>query len=206
MLLLVGLGNPGPEYARNRHNVGFMVAGEIARRHGFGPPRNRFQGHAAEGRLEDEPTLLLKPMTYMNDSGRAVAEAMRYRGLGPGDIVVIHDEIDLAAGKLRMKAGGGTAGHNGLRSIEAHIGPDFRRMRIGIGRPTHKEDVLRWVLRDFAKSDRAWLEPLLEAVAEAAPLLAKGRDSAFASRVALILNPPPPRGEAPPAGEAEDTA
>jgi peptidyl-tRNA hydrolase, PTH1 family len=190
VLLLVGLGNPGPEYAHNRHNVGFMAADGIAHRHGFERPRNRFKGLLSEGRLDGEPTLILKPMTYMNESGRAVAEAMRYRDLEPADVLVVHDEIDLLAGKLRMKTGGGTAGHNGLRSIAAHIGPEFRRMRIGVGRPMHKEDVLRWVLRDFAKADRAWLEPLLEAIAEAAPLLAGGQDSAFASKVALILRPP----------------
>jgi len=202
VLLLVGLGNPGPEYARNRHNVGFMVADEIARRHGFAPQRNRFQGLVSEGRLGGEPALILKPMTYMNESGRSVGAAMRYRELQPADVLVVHDEIDLAAGKLRMKKGGGTAGHNGLRSIEAHIGRDFRRMRIGVGRPTHKEDVLRWVLRDFPKSDREWLDPLLEAIAEAAPLLAKGQDSAFASKVALSLNPPESKPSPPPLDKA----
>ena len=205
MLLLVGLGNPGPEHARNRHNVGFMAVDEIARRHGFSAPRNRFKGQIAEGRLEDEPALLLKPMTYMNNSGRAVAEAMRYRNLAPSDVLVIHDEIDLAAGKLRMKAGGGTAGHNGLRSIDAHIGREFRRMRVGVGRPMHKEDVLRWVLRDFAKADREWLSPLIDAIAEAAPLLATGQDSAFASKVALILNPPAPKPKPAPTERGAST-
>lgn len=203
MLLLVGLGNPGPEYARHRHNVGYMALDEIARRHDFPAPRRRFQGLLAEGRLAGRKVLALKPTTFMNDSGRAVAEAARFYDVVPADIVVVHDEIDLMPGKLRVKAGGGGAGHNGLRSIDAHIGPEFRRIRIGIGRPRHKEDVRRYVLHDFAKADHDWLGPLLAAIAEAAPLLAKDDDPGFATKVALLLRPPGekprPRPAAPPA-------
>jgi len=190
VLLLVGLGNPGSEYARNRHNVGFVAVDGIMRRHGFGPARRRFQGALSEGRLGGRKTLVLKPTTFMNASGQAVGEAARFFKLAPQDIVVFHDEIDLVAGKLRVKRGGGVAGHNGLRSIDAHIGRDFRRVRVGVGRPRLKEDVQRYVLRDFAKADRTWLEPLIDAIAEAAPLLAEDDDSGFATKVALILRPP----------------
>jgi peptidyl-tRNA hydrolase, PTH1 family len=186
LLLLAGLGNPGPDYARHRHNVGFMAADAIAEAHGFGPPRRKFRGLLREGSLGGEKCLILKPQTWMNDSGESVAEAVRFHKLEPADLTVVHDELDLAPGKVRVKRGGGTAGHNGLRSIGAHIGPDFRRVRIGIGHPGAKELVLRWVLNDFAKADAEWLEPLLEAIAEAAPLLAKGDDAAFATRVALL--------------------
>lgn len=189
MLLLVGLGNPGPEYARHRHNVGYMALDEIARRHEFAAPRRRFQGLLAEGRLAGRKVLALKPTTYMNASGRAVGEAARFHDIPPGEIVVIHDEIDLVPGKIRLKTGGGVAGHNGLRSIAAHIGPEFRRLRIGVGRPRHKEDVRRYVLHDFAKVEQEWLKPLLAAIAEAAPLLARNDDPGFATKVALILKP-----------------
>jgi PTH1 family peptidyl-tRNA hydrolase len=190
VLLLVGLGNPGAEYARHRHNVGFMAVERIVARHGFGPARSRFMGQVNEGVLAGGKVLALRPTTFMNESGRAVNEAARFYKLTPADIVVLHDELDLAPGKLRVKRGGGLAGHNGLKSIERFIGPDFRRVRIGIGHPGHKDAVQRYVLHDFAKVDRDWLEPLLDAVAEAAPLLARGGDAAFASRVALLLNPP----------------
>ncbi|MDP6706945.1 MAG: aminoacyl-tRNA hydrolase [Alphaproteobacteria bacterium] len=206
MLLLVGLGNPGTEYAANRHNVGFMAVDEIVRRHGFGPARRRFQGTLAEGRLAGRKTLVLKPTTFMNASGRSVGEASRFFKLPVQDIVVFHDEIDLVAGKLRVKRGGGVAGHNGLRSIDAHIGRDFRRVRIGVGRPRLKEDVQRYVLHDFAKADRTWLEPLIDAIAEAAPLLAEDDDAGFATKVALILKPPekkPPPARLP-ADEGHD--
>jgi PTH1 family peptidyl-tRNA hydrolase len=186
LLLLVGLGNPGPDYARHRHNVGFMAADAIAEKHGFSPERRKFRGLLRDGALGGEKCLILKPLTYMNDSGESVGEAMRFHKLEPRDVVVIHDELDLVPGKLRVKAGGGTAGHNGLRSIGAHIGPDFRRVRIGVGHPGHKDAVLRWVLNDFAKADRDWLQVLLDAIAEAAPLLAKGQDAAFATKVALL--------------------
>jgi PTH1 family peptidyl-tRNA hydrolase len=183
MLLIVGLGNPGPEYRRHRHNVGFMAADAIHDRHGFTPWRKRFRGEIAEGTLAGEKVLLLKPLTYMNDSGRAVQAAMAFYKLGPGDVVVIHDEVDLPPGKTRMKAGGGTAGHNGLRSVGAEIGEDFRRLRIGVGHPGVKEMVQNHVLRDFAKADAEWLNPLVDAIAEYAPLLAEGKDGTFANRL-----------------------
>ena len=191
MILLVGLGNPGEKYARNRHNIGFMAADAIVRRHSFSPPRARFQGLVSEGTLGGDKTIVLKPTTYMNESGRAVGEAMRFYKLTPADIVVFYDELDLEAGKVRVKTGGGAAGHNGIRSIAAHIGPDFRRVRIGIGHPGAKERVLGHVLGDFAKADAAWVEPMLDAMADAAPLLAQGKDATFANKVHLALNPEP---------------
>ncbi|GAB4142719.1 MAG: aminoacyl-tRNA hydrolase [Sphingomonadales bacterium] len=189
MLLLVGLGNPGPRYAGNRHNIGFMAIDKIAARHGFSPPRERFAGECREGLLDGEKVMLLKPQTYMNRSGQAVGEAMRFYKLAPADVAVLYDEIDLAPGKLKVKQGGGAAGHNGIRDIASHIGPDFRRIRLGVGHPGVKELVERHVLSDFAKADQAWLEPLLDAVAAAAPWLARGDDARFASDVALILKP-----------------
>lgn len=183
MLLIVGLGNPGPEYRRQRHNVGFIAVDAIHRRHGFSPWRRRFRGEVAEGTLGGEKVLLLKPLTYMNESGGSVQAAAQFYKLEPTDIVVVHDEVDLPPGKTRMKAGGGTAGHNGLRSIGAEIGEDFRRLRIGIGHPGVKEAVPHYVLHDFPKADAVWLEPLIEAIAEHAPLLAKGKDSTFANRL-----------------------
>ncbi|MEQ9641683.1 MAG: aminoacyl-tRNA hydrolase [Alphaproteobacteria bacterium] len=190
MLLLVGLGNPGPEHARQRHNVGFMALERIIDRQRLGVTRVRFQGQVNEGALAGEKVLGLRPMTYMNESGRAVAEAMRFYKLTPDDVVVIHDELDLAPGKLRVKQGGGAAGNNGIRSVMRHIGPDFRRVRIGVGHPGHKDAVLRHVLHDFSKVELQWLEPLLDAIAEAAPLLAQGDDPGFATRVALLRDPP----------------
>jgi PTH1 family peptidyl-tRNA hydrolase len=187
MLLIVGLGNPGRRYAGNRHNIGFMAADAIHRRHRFSAWRARFEGETSESVLEGEKAYLLKPATYMNESGRSVGQAARFFKLDPADIVVIYDELDLPPGKLRMKTGGGTAGHKGLKSIEAHIGKDFRRMRIGIGHPGAKELVNSHVLHDFAKSDQEWIEPLLAAIAEHAPLLAKRDDSSFMNRVHLAL-------------------
>src|SRR5438309_9128212 len=187
MLLLVGLGNPGSQYAGNRHNIGFMALDALAKRNGIRPWRRRFQGLSAEGALGGERALLLLPGTYMNDSGRAVAEAAHFFKLGLSDIVVFHDEIDLAPGKLRVKIGGGIAGHNGLRSISAHIGNDYRRVRLGIGHPGIKELVHSHVLSDFAKSDRPWVEALCEAVADNAALLATGKDSTFQNKVHLVL-------------------
>jgi len=183
MLLLVGLGNPGSQYAGNRHNVGFMAADAIHRRHGFGPWRRKFHAEISDGTLAGAKVLLVKPQTYMNESGRAVGEAIRFFKLDPEDVLVIHDEVDLAPGKIRMKAGGGVAGHNGLRSIGGAIGNDFRRLRIGVGHPGVKEMVAIHVLHDFAKADRAWLDPLIEAIADSAPLLAEGKDPTFANRV-----------------------
>ena len=190
MLLVVGLGNPGNTYADNRHNVGFMAVDEIIRRHGFAPPRRRFQGLVSEGLLAGQKVVALKPQTFMNESGRSVGEAARFFKIDADHIVVFHDELDLEPGKLRVKNGGGLAGHNGLKNLAAHIGRDFRRVRLGVGHPGHKDKVLRYVLQDFAKADDAWLDPLLAAVAEAAPLLSDGDDASFASKVALILKPP----------------
>ncbi len=195
MLLLVGLGNPGDAHARNRHNIGFMALDAICQSHGFPPWRRRFLGQAAEGRVGDRRTLALKPTTYMNESGRAVGEAARFFKIDPADIVVLHDEIDLVPGKLKMKRGGGHAGHNGLRGIHAHIGPDYRRVRLGIGHPGDKRRVKGFVLKDFTKNDQDWLPDLLDAIAEAAPLLAAGDDAGFASLVALIRDPPEHRAK-----------
>ncbi len=184
MLLLVGLGNPGSEYARHRHNVGFMAVDAIAERHGFSDERRKFKGLLREGRLGLEKTLILKPLTFMNVSGEAVAEAVNFYKIPPEDVVVFHDELDLAPGKLRVKTGGGHAGHNGLRSISASpTGAEFRRVRIGIGHPGHKARVNGHVLGNFSPDDQDWLQPMLERIAEQAPLLAKGDDKAFAAKV-----------------------
>jgi peptidyl-tRNA hydrolase, PTH1 family len=191
-LLIAGLGNPGESYARHRHNVGFMAADTIAAKHRFGPWRARYRGTVCEGVLKGRRTLLLKPATYMNESGRSVGEAVRYLKIPVSAVVVIHDELDLAPGKLRAKAGGGDAGHNGLRSITATLGPDYRRVRIGIGHPGVPELVHPYVLHDFAKADRDWLVPLLDAVADAAPYLALDDDAGFMNRVALLTKPPKP--------------
>ena len=185
MRLLVGLGNPGARYAGNRHNIGFMAVDAIAKYHDIGPWRRRFQGVAAEGLLAGERALLLLPGTYMNDSGRAVAEAAHFYKLGLSEIVVFHDEIDLAPGKVRVKAGGGIAGHNGLRSISAHIGNDYRRVRIGVGHPGVKELVYAYVLSDFGKEERPWVAALCELIAANADLIAKGQDATFQNKVHL---------------------
>jgi PTH1 family peptidyl-tRNA hydrolase len=187
MRLLVGLGNPGSEHVGNRHNIGFMVVQEIARRHGFPPWRRRFQGVATEGSIGPERVLLLLPGTYMNESGRAVGEAARFYKLGLPDIVVVHDEIDLAPMKMRVKTGGGVAGHNGLRSITAHVGNDYRRVRIGVGHPGAKEQVHGYVLGDFAKVERPWVEALIEVIADNAGLLARGDDATFQNKVHLAM-------------------
>jgi PTH1 family peptidyl-tRNA hydrolase len=189
--LLVGLGNPGREYEGHRHNVGFMAVERIARRWNFPPWRAKFQGRLAEGTLDGERALLLEPQTFMNESGRSVAAAVRFLKLPYPDVVVLHDELDLAPGKLRVKLGGGVAGHNGLRSIAECLGtPDFRRVRIGIGHPGHRDQVTGHVLAAFAKVERPWLERLLDAIAEAAPLLALGDDSGFMNKVALLSRDP----------------
>ena len=190
MLLVVGLGNPGPEYAYHRHNIGFMAVDDIVHRHGFSPFRARFQGRLAEGRLAGDKALVLKPSTYMNRSGQAVGEAMRYFKLTAEQVVVIYDELDLAPGKCRVKRGGGSGGHNGIRSIDKHIGPEYWRVRLGIGHPGHKDRVHGYVLHDFAKSDEDWLDPLLEAVADAFPLMAEGEPERFMTRVAMLTSPP----------------
>jgi PTH1 family peptidyl-tRNA hydrolase len=204
MRLFVGLGNPGERYARQRHNVGFMAVERIAQRHGFGPWRSRFQGQLAEGQLAGERVWLLKPQTFMNESGRSVAEAARFMKLPLGDVIVFHDELDLAPGKVRVKLGGGVAGHNGLRSMDACLGGrDFRRVRIGIGHPGHKDRVVGHVLSDFHKVEQTWLEPLLDAVADASPLLAKGDEAGFMNRVALLTQPPKPERPAKPGAPGE---
>ena len=188
MLLFVGLGNPGERYAANRHNIGFMAMQAIAKRHGIAPWRRRFQGVAVEGAIGAEKVLLLLPGTFMNESGRAVAEAAHFYKLGLTDVVVFHDELDLPPGKLRVKTGGGNAGHNGLRSISAHIGNDYRRVRFGIGHPGDKDMVEPYVLQNFAKSERPWVEALCETVADNADLLAKGEDASFQNKVHLAMD------------------
>lgn len=187
MLLFVGLGNPGAKYARNRHNIGFVVVDEIARRHGFAPWRRRFQGETSEGALDGERVILLKPTTYMNDSGRAVQEAANFFKLAAGDITVFQDELELPPAKVRVKVGGGIAGHNGLRSVTSHIGNDYRRVRLGIGHPGIKELVHGHVLSDFAKGDMPWVEALSVAIADNAGLLAAGKDASFQNKVHLAL-------------------
>jgi PTH1 family peptidyl-tRNA hydrolase len=190
MKLFVGLGNPGDKYQHNRHNIGFLAVERIADRHGFAPWRKKFQSLVSEGTLGDERVLLLKPETFMNDSGRAVGEAMRFLKIEPADVYVFHDELDLVPGKVKVKTGGGNAGHNGLRSITAHIGNEYPRVRLGIGHPGSKDAVVHYVLGDFGKSERSvWVNDVLDAVADASPHLARGQDSRFLSDVALKLTP-----------------
>ena len=201
MLLFVGLGNPGPQYRNNRHNIGFMALRAIAARYRFGEARKKFNGLLAEGEIAGEKCLALLPTTYMNESGVSVGAAMRFYKLEPQGVTVFHDDLDLAPGKVRVKRGGGNAGHNGLRSIDAHIGPDYRRVRLGIGHPGVRERVTGHVLNDFGKDDAAWLKVLLDAVAECAPLLVKGDDAGFMSRIAVLAPPPKPAEQ-----DAEDAA
>ena len=188
MLLIAGLGNPGARYARNRHNIGFMAIDRIAETHRFNPPRTRFQGLISEGAIGDQRVALLSPQTYMNESGRSVGEAMRYYKLDLDAIVVLHDELDLAPAKVRVKVGGGSAGHNGLRSITAHIGNDYKRVRLGIGHPGDKALVLNFVLGDFAKSEMPWVEAVCDAVARSADLLVAGQDASFQNKTHLALD------------------
>jgi peptidyl-tRNA hydrolase, PTH1 family len=195
MLLLVGLGNPGPRHAGNRHNIGFMAVDEVVRRHSFGPWRARFQGQVTEGRIGPHKVLALKPETYMNESGQAVGAALRFYKLEPSAVTVLYDEIDLRPGKIKVKLDGGHAGHNGLRSIDAHIGKDYWRVRLGIGHPGDKDLVYAHVLSNFAKAELAWLDPLLAAVAEEMPRLLDGDESGFMSRVAHHTAPPKPKPE-----------
>ena len=190
MKIFAGLGNPGEKYAGNRHNIGFMAVDRIAADHGFSPWRAKFQGLVCEGRLGPEKVILLKPQTFMNLSGQSVGEALRFHKLTPADLVVFHDEIDLAPGKLRLKEGGGHAGHNGLRSIHGHVGPDYVRVRMGVGHPGHKDAVPGYVLRDFAKADAGWLDDMLRGVSDGAPQLAAGEGPKVLNAVALRLNPP----------------
>lgn len=187
MLLLVGLGNPGRQYAGNRHNIGFMALEAIARRHGFSPARARFQGLVSEGTIAGARVLLLAPQTYMNESGRSVGEAARFHKIGRDEIVVFHDELDLAPAKCRIKIGGGVAGHNGLRSISAHIGNDYKRIRLGIGHPGDKALVHSYVLNDFGKSEQPWVGALCEALADNAGLLVSGDDAGLQNRVHLAM-------------------
>ncbi len=202
MLIFAGLGNPGAKYARNRHNIGFMALDQIAADHGFGPWKTRFLGLACEGKLSGAKVLLLKPGTFMNLSGQSVGEAMRFYKLEPTDITVFHDEIDLTPGKLRVKDGGGHAGHNGLRSIHQHIGPHYSRVRMGVGHPGRKEAVPGYVLSDFAKADQDWLDDVLRGVSDGAPHLADGDAGRFQNAVAQRTAPARSSGGARPgAGE-----
>lgn len=203
MRLFVGLGNPGAKYAANRHNIGFMAVDRIAADHGFAPFRARFQGLVAEGRLGEEKVVLLKPQTFMNLSGQSVGETMRFYKLDPADVTVFHDELDLAPGKCRAKTGGGHAGHNGLRSIHAHIGSDYGRVRLGIGHPGHKDQVAAYVLNDFAKADATWLDDLLRGLSDGAPALAAGDAARFLNAVALRTAPPRSSTAAPKVAPAQ---
>ena len=189
-LLIAGLGNPGSQYAKNRHNAGFIVLDELHAHHRFGPWKAKFEGLLSEGALAGRKTYLLKPQTFMNLSGDSVGKALNFFKLPLDALVVVHDEIDLAAGKLKVKTGGGDAGQNGLRSITAACGADYRRVRLGIGHPGDKDRVSGHVLQNFSKDDIAWLKPLVEAMVEAAPLLAKDDDKGFMSKVALLQQPP----------------
>ena len=208
MILLVGLGNPGEKYARHRHNVGFLAVDAIGDSHGFGPTRNKFNAEIRDGYLSGpngrEKTILLKPLTYMNESGQAVGEALRFYKLEPSDVIVFYDELDLAPGKLRVKIGGGAAGHNGIRSIDAHIGNDFHRVRIGIGHPGDKAKVTTHVLGNFSKADQAWLNPMLEAIGKAAPFLAYEDNNRFPTAVAQELGAGNKQTAATPAENASD--
>lgn len=190
MLLFVGLGNPGAKYAQNRHNIGFMALDRIAADHGFGPWKSKFQGQITEGNLGGEKVLLLKPETFMNRSGQSVGEAMRFYKLTPEDIIVFHDELDLAPGKLRVKQGGGHAGHNGLRSIHQHVGETYARVRLGIGHPGHKDRVAGYVLQDFAKAEADWLDDLMRGISDGAARLAAGENDKFLNAVAQRTAPP----------------
>ena len=202
MLLVVGLGNPGAEYAGNRHNIGFMAADVLVRRHSLAPWKSKFQGLLSEGSLGGDKLWVLKPQTYMNLSGQSVAAAARFLKLGPENVVVLHDELDLPPGRLRVKRGGWAGGHNGLKSIDAHLGNDYRRVRLGIGHPGDKDRVAGYVLHDFAKADAAWLEPLLDAVADAFPLLVGGDEAGFMNRVTVLTAPPKPKKDKPAPGSA----
>ena len=201
MLLVVGLGNPGAKYANNRHNIGFMAVDEIVRRYSFSKFRAKFQGEVAEGNIDGERILALKPKTYMNESGRSVHEAMVFYKLSPEDLVVIHDEIDLIGGKIRVKRGGGHAGHNGLRSIHARIGANYARVRLGVGHPGDKAKVAGHVLKDFAKSEHDWVERMVCGVGEYFPLLVRDDDSTFMSKMASVVNPLCPQPPGPKASK-----
>ena len=208
MKLFVGLGNPGGKYARNRHNIGFMALDQIASDHGFSPWKSKFQAQISEGKFGSTKVILLKPQTFMNLSGQSVGEAMRFYKLAVDDVTVLHDELDLAPGKCRVKQGGGHAGHNGLRSIHSHIGADYGRVRLGIGHPGHKDAVAGYVLRDFPKADEVWLDDLMRGISDGAASLADGDGGRFMNAVALRVAPPrssnnKPKGEGAKAAKAE---
>ena len=205
MLLLVGLGNPGPGHAGDRHNIGYMAADAIVRRHGLGPYRAKFKGAIADGAIAEEKIAVLKPETYMNLSGESVLAAAQFYKLPPEQVIVIHDEIDLALGKLRVKQGGGSGGHNGLRSIDGHLGPDYWRVRLGVGHPGIPELVIHHVLRPFAKEELPSVEKLVDAVADAIPLLIAGDANRFMSKVDVVMNPRPPK-EKPSADSSQQSA
>ena len=194
MHLFVGLGNPGSGYASNRHNIGFMAADVLHRRHHFSPWRKKFHAEISEGTIGGEKVLLLKPQTFMNESGRSVGEALRFHDIALTQLYVFYDELDLEPGKCRVRLGGGAAGHNGIRSIAAHINPEFKRVRLGIGHPGDKRLVQPHVLGNFAKDDRDWVVTLLDAVADHADMLVAGQDEKFQSKVAMIMHPPRPNG------------
>src|SRR5690242_15064355 len=196
MRLLVGLGNPGSRYAGNRHNIGFMAVDAIVRRHSFSSIRERFHGLTADGTIDGEKVLALAPQTFMNDSGRAVQAALQFFKLQPTDVIVIYDEIDLPLGKVRVKRGGGAGGHNGIRSIDAHIGTDYWRVRMGVDHPGQKELVKAYVLMDFFKEEHAQVQAMLDAVSDAIPLMIAGDDGRFMNKVNVTLNPPPPKKSA----------
>ena len=198
MKLIVGLGNPGAKYARNRHNIGFMAVERIANDRGFGPWKGKHHGSISEGRFGSDRAILLKPETFMNNSGQSVQAAMRFYKLEPADVIVFHDEIDLAPGKVKCKVGGGHAGHNGLRSIHAHIGPEYARVRLGVGHPGHKDAVPGYVLRDFPKADEAWLDDVLRGVSDGAPYLVAGDPAKFMNAVGMRVSPPRPSTGAKP--------
>jgi len=192
MKLIVGLGNPGAKYARNRHNIGFMAVERMAADHGFGPWKSKFQGSLSEGRFGSARAVLLRPETFMNKSGDSVAAAMRFYKIEAEDVVVLHDELDLAPGKVKFKMGGGHAGHNGLRSVHAHLGADYGRVRLGIGHPGHKDRVAGYVLSDFAKAEGQWLDDVLRGVSDGAPYLAEGDSAKFMNAVSLRTAPARP--------------
>jgi PTH1 family peptidyl-tRNA hydrolase len=190
MFLVVGLGNPGSEYTGNRHNIGFMAADGIVRRHNFSPWRKRFLGECAEGAIGPDRVLVLKPLTYMNLSGQSVGEAARFFKIPVERIIALHDELDLGPGRIKVKVGGGAGGHNGLKSLDAHLGQGYKRVRLGVGHPGDRERVTGHVLSDFAKADKAWLEPMIEALAGHFGLLLAGDDNGFMNKVAVAVNPP----------------
>lgn len=197
MRLVVGLGNPGSRYAGTRHNIGFMALDRMVRRHGFGPWRARFEGECAEGRIGAHKVLALKPKTFMNLSGRSVGTAARFFKLSPAEVLVCHDEIELAPGKVKVKVGGGNAGHNGLKDIDGHLGRDYRRLRLGVGRPADKSQVTNWVLSDFAKAEQGWLDPLLDGVAEHFGRLLDGDEAGFLNALAGLAPEKPKATESP---------